>query len=120
MEKQVVVCPDMRDRDVMGLAWDKGKAVVTVMMVRSGLLIDTVHYPLDLGFKEPDEVLAGFVDQYYGKTRFLPVSVLLSQRIENSGEIEDRLTQTSDGPFSGTGREKTLGEHGSGQCIPGT
>jgi len=94
MEKQVVVCPDMRDRDVMGLAWDKGKAVVTVMMVRSGLLIDTVHYPLDLGFKEPDEVLAAFVDQYYGKTRFLPVSVLLSQRIENSGEIEDRLTQS--------------------------
>jgi excinuclease ABC subunit C len=93
MEKQVVVCPDMRDRDVMGLAWDKGKAVVTVMMVRSGLLIDTVHYPLDLGFKEPDEVLAAFVDQYYGKTRFLPASVLLSQRIENSGEIEERLTQ---------------------------
>jgi excinuclease ABC subunit C len=94
MEKQVVVCPDMRDRDVMGLAWDKGKAVVTVMMVRSGLLIDTVHYPLDLGFKEPDEVLGAFVDQYYGKTRFLPVSVLLSQRIENSGEIGERLTQS--------------------------
>lgn len=94
MEKQVVVCPDMRDRDVMGLAWDKGKAVVTVMMVRSGLLIDTVHYPLDLGFKEPDEVLAAFVDQYYGKTRFLPASVLLSQRIENSSEIEERLTQS--------------------------
>ncbi len=94
MEKQVVVCPDMRDRDVMGLAWDRGKAVVTVMMVRSGLLIDTVHYPLDLGFKAPDEVLAAFVDQYYGKTRFLPAFVLLSQRIENSGEIEARLTQS--------------------------
>jgi excinuclease ABC subunit C len=94
MEKQVVVCPDMKDRDVMGVAWDKGKVVVTVMMVRSGLLIDTVHYPLDLGFKEPDEVLAAFVDQYYGKTRFLPVSVLLSQRIENRREIEERLTQS--------------------------
>jgi excinuclease ABC subunit C len=94
MEKQVVVCPDLRDRDVMGVAWDKGRAVVTVMMVRSGLLIDTVHYPLDLGFKEPDEVLAAFVDQYYGKTRFLPASVLVSQRIENAREIENRLTQS--------------------------
>ncbi len=94
MEKQVVVCPDMKDRDVMGLAWNKGKAVVTVLMVRSGLLIDTVHYPLDLGFKIPDEVLAAFVDQYYGKTRFLPTFVLLSQRIENSKEIEERLTQS--------------------------
>jgi excinuclease ABC subunit C len=93
MEKQVVVCPDMKDRDVMGLAWDRGKAVVTVMMVRSGLLIDTVHYPLDLGFKAPDEVLSAFVDQYYGKTRFLPAFVLLNQMIENKVEIEDRLTQ---------------------------
>lgn len=93
MEKQVVVCPDLKDRDVMGLAWDKGRAVVTVMMVRSGLLIDTVHYPLDLGFKSPDEVLTAFVDQYYEKTRFLPVSVLLSQIIENKDEIEERLTQ---------------------------
>ncbi|MCP4721615.1 MAG: excinuclease ABC subunit UvrC [Desulfobacteraceae bacterium] len=94
MEKQVVVCPDMKDRDVMGLVWDKGKAVVTVMMVRSGLLIDTVHYPLDLGFKAPDEVISAFVDQYYGKTRFLPSFVLLNQRIENLGEIEERLTQS--------------------------
>ena len=93
MEKQVVVCPDLKDRDVMGLAWDKGKAVVTVMMVRSGLLIDTVHYPLDLGFKSPDEVLTAFVDQYYEKTRFLPVSVLLSQVIENKAQIQERLTQ---------------------------
>ncbi len=94
MEKQVVVCPDMKDRDVMGLVWNKGKAVVTVMMVRSGLLIDTVHYPLDLGFKAPDEVISAFVDQYYGKTRFLPSFVLLNQRIENLGEIEERLTQS--------------------------
>jgi excinuclease ABC subunit C len=93
MEKQVVVCPDLKDRDVMGLAWDKGRAVVTVMMVRSGLLIDTVHYPLDLGFKSPDEVLTAFVDQYYEKTRFLPGFVLLSQPIENKTQIEERLTQ---------------------------
>ena len=94
MEKQVVVCPDLKDRDVMGLVWGKGKAVVTVMMVRSGLLIDTVHYPLDLGFKAPDEVISAFVDQYYGKTRFLPSFVLLNQRIDNLGEIEERLTQS--------------------------
>ncbi|MBU3950935.1 MAG: excinuclease ABC subunit UvrC [Proteobacteria bacterium] len=94
MEKQVVVCPDMQDRDVMGLAWDKGKAVVTVMLVRSGLLIDTAHYPLDLGFKESDEVLSAFVDQYYEKTRFLPAGVLVSQAIENREAIEDRLTQS--------------------------
>ena len=92
MEKQVVVSPDLKDRDIMGLAADKGKAVVTVMLVRSGLLIDTVHYPLDLGFKEPNEALSAFVDQYYEKIRFLPSLVLLSREIENREEIQQRLT----------------------------
>ncbi len=92
MEKQVVVSPDLKDRDVMGLAAKKGKAVVTVMMIRSGLLIDTVHYPLDLGFKESSEALSAFVDQYYEKTRFLPAFVLLSREIENKEEIQQRLT----------------------------
>lgn len=92
MEKQVVVCPDLKDRDVMGLAWGQGKAVVTVMMVRAGLLIDTANYALDLGFKEPDEVLFAFVDQYYEKTRFLPAFVLLNQEIEGREGIEARLT----------------------------
>ena len=92
MEKQVVVSPDLKDRDVMGLAAKKGKAVVTVMMIRSGLLIDTVHYPLDLGFKESSEALSAFVDQYYEKTRFLPAFVLLSREIENREEIQQRLT----------------------------
>jgi excinuclease ABC subunit C len=92
MEKQVVVCPDLKDRDVMGLAADKGKAVVTIMIVRSGLLIDTANYPLDLGFKEANEALSAFVDQYYKKTRFLPGFVLLNQEIENKEEIERLLT----------------------------
>jgi len=92
MEKQVVVSPDLKDRDVMGLAANKGKAVVTVMMIRSGLLIDTVHYPLDLGFKESNETLSAFVDQYYEKTRFLPAFVLLSREIENREEVQQRLT----------------------------
>ncbi|MCP3940329.1 MAG: excinuclease ABC subunit UvrC [Desulfobacteraceae bacterium] len=92
MEKQVVVCSDMEDRDVMGLAWDKTKAVVAVMMVRSGLLVDTVHYALDLGFKAPDEVLCAFVDQYYKKTQDVPAFVLLNQEIESKGEIGEYLS----------------------------
>ncbi len=92
MERQVVVCPDQKDRDVIGLAWGRGRAVVTVMMVRTGLLIDTAHYPLDLGFKEADEVLSAFVDQYYEKIREVPDFVLLSHAIEHPNEVEDLLS----------------------------
>lgn len=95
MERQVVVCPDQKDRDIMGLSWNRGKAVVTVMMVRAGLLIDTAHYPLDLGFKAPDEVLSAFVGQYYKKTLEIPGLILLSHPIDNSEEIETGLTDAA-------------------------
>ena len=91
MERQVVVCPDQKDRDIIGLAWTRGRAVVTVMMVRSGRLIDTAHYPLEMGFKEADEVLTAFVYQYYEKTSQVPAEVLTSRPIEHREGAEDRL-----------------------------
>lgn len=93
LEKQVVLCTDQKDRDVVALAWEKGKAVATVMIIRSGRLIDTAHYPIDLGFKEPDEVLSAFVVQYYEKTNFLPSFLLLDRDIEIRETLEDTLTR---------------------------
>nr|WP_319494583.1 excinuclease ABC subunit UvrC [uncultured Desulfobacter sp.] len=96
MERQVVVCADGQDRDVLGLAWDRDRAVVTVMQVRSGYLINTAYYPLDLGFKEPDEVLAAFVIQYYEKAAQIPGSVLFSQPSDDMIRAEARLNDMAD------------------------
>ena len=89
LERQVVVSPDMIDRDIVAFAADKGRGVITVMIVRSGFLIDTAHYPLDLGFKEPDEILSAFLEQYYKHMEFLPSIILLSRKIENKEEMEN-------------------------------
>ena len=96
MERQVVVCADGQDRDVLGLAWDRDRAVVTVMQVRSGYLINTAYYPLDLGFKDPDEVLAAFVIQYFEKAAQIPVSVLFSQPSDDMIRAEVRLNDMAD------------------------
>ena len=93
LERQVVVSPDMIDRDVVAFSADKGRVVITIMIVRSGYLIDTAHYPLDLGFKEPDEILSAFLEQYYKHMEFLPSIILLSRKIENTGEMEHLLTE---------------------------
>lgn len=93
MEKQVVVSPDMKDRDVLAFAAAKGRAVITVMRVRSGLLIDTAHYPLDLGFQEPHEMLSAFLVQYYRNTGFLPSFILLNREIENKALLEGRFSE---------------------------
>jgi len=88
LEKQVVVSPDMIDRDIIAFAANKGRGVITIMIVRSGYLIDTTHYPLDLGFKEPDEILSAFLEQYYKHMEFLPSIILLSRKIENTQDME--------------------------------
>lgn len=93
MERQVVVSPDMKDRDVIAVAAQKGRAVVTVMQVRTGYLIDTAHYPFDLGFKEPDEILSAFCEQYYKHAGFLPNVILLGQPIENLVLLEQIFTE---------------------------
>jgi excinuclease ABC subunit C len=93
MEKQVVVCPDMKDRDVMAFSASTGKAVITVLIVRTGQLVDTACYPVNLGFKEPDEILSAFVEQYYKENLFVPSFILLGQDIENRDALEKSLGQ---------------------------
>ncbi|OGR11416.1 MAG: excinuclease ABC subunit C [Desulfobacterales bacterium RIFOXYA12_FULL_46_15] len=100
MEKQVVVSPDMKDRDIIAFASDRGSMVITVMMVRSGYLIDTAHYPFDLGFKEPEEMLPAFLHDYYENLGLLPSSILLSREIENRAFFEDRLSEKKQGRVS--------------------
>ncbi len=93
MERQVVVSSDLKDRDVFALYSKKGKAMITVMIVRSGILIDSANYPLELGFKEDDEILYAFLEQYYSKNLFLPSYILLNKEIIGKEVLEDAFTE---------------------------
>jgi excinuclease ABC subunit C len=89
MERQAVVSSDLKDRDVFAICSDKGKALITTMIVRSGFLIDTAHYPLDLGFKDEGEILYAFIEQYYSKNLFLPAFILTSQALDGKAVLEE-------------------------------
>lgn len=93
MERQVVVSSQLEDRDAITVAADKGAAVITVMMIRAGFLIDTAHYPVDLGFKEADEVLPAFLKQYYRHAGFLPSTILLGQELEGSELLAEEFSR---------------------------
>ncbi len=93
LEKQVVVSSDRKDRDVVAIAAEKGQAVITTMIIRTGFLIDTTHYPFDLGFKDPDEILSAFLEQYYSNIGFLPAFILLSRPIDNKEFLEAQFSR---------------------------
>ncbi len=88
MEKQVVVSSDMKDRDVIACTSKKGRAVITVMIVRAGRLIDSAYYYFDLGLKKQDEIISPFLLQYYKNHQFLPPFILLSRNIEDREPLE--------------------------------
>jgi excinuclease ABC subunit C len=93
LERQYVVSSDLEDRDVIALCKDKSKAVVTILKVRSGYLVDAVDYIFDLKIDSTSEILSAFVTQFYEKAPFLPATILIQQEIESYKIIEDLFSE---------------------------
>ncbi len=93
LEKQYVVSADLEDRDVIALSKDKSKAVVTILKVRSGYLVDAADYVFDLKMDSTSEILSGFVTQFYEKAPFLPSTILIQKEIESFKIVEEVFSQ---------------------------
>ncbi|MCD4742316.1 MAG: excinuclease ABC subunit UvrC, partial [Desulfobacteraceae bacterium] len=93
LERQYVVSSDLEDRDVIALAKDKSKAVVTILKVRSGYLVDAGDYIFDLKTDSISEILSAFVTQFYEKAPFLPSTILIQNAIESYKIIEEVFSE---------------------------
>ncbi len=93
LERQVAVSADLMDRDVIACTGRKGRAVVTLLSVRSGYVVGTSHYPFDMTYNDIAEILAAFVKQYYEKNIFMPPQILLSEKIDDMELLESALAQ---------------------------
>ncbi len=92
LEKQVAVTADRGDRDVIVAAGDRGKAIVTLLFVRSGNLVGSRHYPFEMEIATLPEILNAFIKQYYSNQLFIPDQVLISHAIEDSALLETEIT----------------------------
>ncbi|TYO94842.1 excinuclease ABC subunit UvrC [Desulfallas thermosapovorans] len=87
MERQKIVAADLNDRDVLAMARGRDEACVMVFFVRGGKLIGREHFMVDgTGDMGRDEVITGFIKQYYLQAEFIPREVLVEDIL--SGEIE--------------------------------
>lgn len=72
-QKQKITSSSMEDRDIVALARDERDAVVQVFFIREGKLIGRDHFHLSAGAAESEEeILDGFVKQFYAGTPFIP------------------------------------------------
>jgi len=91
LEKQVAVTTDFRDRDVIGLAREPERSVITVLVVRNGFLLGTRHVTFKETMSTNAELIGLFLRQDYQKGGFIPKEVVVPFYPEEAPLLEDQL-----------------------------
>ncbi|OGB73301.1 excinuclease ABC subunit C [candidate division Kazan bacterium RIFCSPHIGHO2_01_FULL_44_14] len=93
-ERQSVVRANLSvSEDAIGVARELNKAMVVLLQVRSGKLLNQQQYAIDTKYEtELPEILAGFLRDYYSEAADLPKTILLPEMIEGNEAFERWLT----------------------------
>jgi excinuclease ABC subunit C len=76
LERQTMARPTTRDQDVVGLAQEGEEALVTVFLVRAGMVTGNQEYYFS-NIPAGGDLLGDFLKQYYVESRPLPEEILL-------------------------------------------
>ncbi len=90
MESQKMAAFARTEEDLLGLARSDGQAAVQLFAVRGGKLVGRDVFLLDAPRESTDdEVLAGFVQQYYARATSTPPAVLVPALPASGEEVAD-------------------------------
>lgn len=93
-QKQKITDSALDDKDIIALYRDETDAVVQVFFVRDGKLIGREHYYMThVSGIEKEEILEGFVKQFYAGTPFIPRELMLQYEIADSELVEKWLSE---------------------------
>lgn len=94
MQKQKITNANQADdKDIVAAAQRGEDAVVQVFFVRSGKLIGREHFFMNVRLEETEpEIVAGFLQQFYGGTPVIPKEIHLQQSIPEQEIIEEWLS----------------------------
>ena len=87
-QKQKIVLPDMKNRDILGLARSGKLSFVALLPVREGKLMGKEGFVLTgTELDEDHEIISAFVSQYYPNASFIPKEVLIPVSLPDADEI---------------------------------
>ena len=90
--QKVVFAADYKDSDVIAMARADNEACVQIFFIRGGKLIGREYFVLEGTEDSADnEVMAGFVKQFYTEAATIPEQVMLPQAIEEAQIIGEWL-----------------------------
>ncbi len=96
VEQQKVVAASGADQDVFGIHRDGGEVEISVLFIRQGKLIGRRNFNLEWRLDE-DELLAAFVQEFYGRDPLIPDQVLLPFLPDASETLNEWLRENRGG-----------------------
>jgi len=92
-QKQKITGNRGEEKDVLACYLEGNDAVVQSFFVREGKMIGRDDFHMNIDKEEtPEQVMNGFVKQFYAGTPYIPVEIHLSVEIEDKELIENWLT----------------------------
>ena len=96
-QKQKVSNAVNNDIDVIGIAKNDFGVCVEVFFVRGSKMIGREHYFLnDLKDMETNEILSGFIKEYYIESQNIPSKIMIEEEIEDEELLSEMLSEISD------------------------
>jgi excinuclease ABC subunit C len=93
-EKQKIISSGFENQDVIGMAFESGRADIQVLFIRNGMLLGRKDFYLEeLRGMTEEETLTGFLHQFYAKEMIVPQEVLLPIEIADGLMLELWLTE---------------------------
>ena len=97
LEKQISVSADLKDRDVLALVTSSDHAMITMLYVRGGFLLGKRQFVFEKVLASEEDMLAGFLRQFYEKAHMIPPEILVSHDLEDAEIIEGMLKESRGG-----------------------
>jgi excinuclease ABC subunit C len=99
MESQKMAAFARTELDLVGMARQDNQAGIQLFVIRDGKLIGRDVYLLDAARDAPDdEVLTGFLEQYYVRATSIPREIYLPNLIPDAADLEAFLADRRGGP----------------------
>ncbi len=94
LEKQKIISSNFENQDVIGIAFEGGRADIQALFVRNGMLLGRKDFYLDdVRGMTQEEVLDDFLRQFYSKEMIVPEEILLPIEVRDRGVFETWLTE---------------------------
>ncbi|MEQ9620308.1 MAG: excinuclease ABC subunit UvrC [Deltaproteobacteria bacterium] len=93
IDNQMFITPGTKDRDIVGFYREGQHAEFSVLFSRGGSLVDKTEYSFKNATGAEGELLAEFLSQFYGGSRFIPGEIIIPFDVEGRAAFSEWLSE---------------------------